>query len=367
MRFIITGGGTGGHIYPALSIAEGLKKEFDNPEILYIGTRSGLEKEVVPRAGYPIEFIQASGLSRKISFDNLKTLLRTLYGVGQSIVIIKRFKPDLVIGTGGFVAGPVMLAAILLGKSTLIHEQNAYPGLTNRLISKYVDHIAISFEESKKYFKGKKITHTGNPIRKEILTRTRNEGYKNLQLDRNKKTLLVFGGSGGAKSLNQAMLDFYKFIQKNPDFQLIHVTGKRDYKEHLKEIKERGIELSPRIRIEEYLYQIEDAYAVADLIIGRAGAITLAEITARGIPAILIPFPYATENHQEHNARTLEKKGAARVILDHQLTGDKLAEMVNEIFSTQGLIKRMKEASLKLGRPDAEERIINIIKEILNK
>ncbi|MCK4259019.1 MAG: undecaprenyldiphospho-muramoylpentapeptide beta-N-acetylglucosaminyltransferase [Halanaerobiales bacterium] len=366
MKFIITGGGTGGHIYPALSIAQGLKMEFDEAEILYIGTESGMEKDIVPRAGYKIEFVSAEGLSRKLTLKNVKTVLKTVSGVIQAINIIRRFKPDMVIGTGGFVSGPVMLAAVLLKKPTLIHEQNAYPGLTNRLIGNHVSQIALSFDESKKYFKSKKIIHTGNPIRKEILNRNREEGYRNLQLNSGKRTILAFGGSGGATSLNKTMLGFYDYVNKNSDIQLIHVTGKRDYQKQLKWIEEGKLHLGSRIQLKEYLYHIEDAYAVSDLIIGRAGAITLAEMTARGIPAILIPFPYSTENHQEHNARALEKAGAARMILDSELTGVSLAEKIDEIFTTRGMIERMKEASLKMGRPDADKRIIQIVREILN-
>ncbi len=187
MKFIITGGGTGGHIYPALSIAQGLKKEFKDSEILYIGTKTGMEREIVPKAGYQIEFVSAEGLSRKLTLKTVKTLLKTVSGVGQSMKIIRRFKPDMVIGTGGFVSGPVMLAAVLLRKPTLIHEQNAYPGLTNRLIGNKVNKVALSFEESKKYFKSKQLIYTGNPIRKEILKQNREDGYRNLQLKPGKR------------------------------------------------------------------------------------------------------------------------------------------------------------------------------------
>ena len=367
MRFVLTGGGTGGHIYPALSIANGLKKEFDNPEFIYIGARAGLEHQVVPDAGYPIKYINAQGLNRSLTLKNFKTLIKTSCGFVQSLKILKDFKPDCVIGTGGFVAGPVMLAAVVLNIPTLIHEQNAYPGLTNRLIGSHVNHVALSFQESKQYFKGAAMTHTGNPVRESILKRGWKEGYKNLNLERERKTILAFGGSGGAASLNQAMLDFYIFVKDNPRFQLIHITGRRDYEKQLKAIEKKGLKLDQRIRVEEYLYNIEDAYAVSDLVISRAGAITLAELTARGVPSILIPYPYATENHQEHNARSLEQAGAAKVILDKDLTGIALIEKIEDIFSTKGMLERMKEASLKMGRPDAEKRIIQIIKDILNK
>lgn len=365
MRCIITGGGTGGHIYPALSIANGIKKEFDNPEVLYIGTKSGLEADVVPRAGYPIQFVHSEGLSRKLSVKTLKTLAKTFLGVGQAIYIIQKFKPDVVIGTGGFVAGPVMLAAILLGKKTMIHEQNAFPSLTNRLVSKHVNQIALSFEEANKYLNGKKMVHTGNPIRKEILTRGREEGYRNLQLDPTKKTIFVVGGSGGATSLNNAMLEFYSYVQVQPDLQLVHVTGKRDYHKQMTVIQERGLRLSSRVHVKEYLYQIEDAYAVADLMICRSGAMSLAEATARGIPLILIPFPFSADNHQEHNARSLERAGAAKVILDQELTGDSLKMIIDEIFTTRGMIDKMRQASLKLGRPDADQRIIQMVRDLI--
>lgn len=367
MRFILTGGGTGGHIYPALAIAERLQEEFPQTEILYIGTKNGLERDVVPRKGYPIRFVNAEGLSRQKSLRNVLTLLKTVQGVAQAMAIIAGFKPDAVIGTGGYVAGPVMLAAVLMRKPTLIHEQNAFPGVTNRLLSKYVDHIALSFEEAESYFRGKQMTHTGNPVRREILTISREEGLQNLELAQGKKTILAFGGSGGATSLNQAMLEFYPYVAAHPDFQLIHVTGKRDYDRQMEAVRAAKIDLGPRVRVEKYLYHIEEAYAVADLVIGRSGAITLAELTARGIPAILIPFPHSTENHQEHNARALEKAGAARVILDKELTGAGLVEAVDEIFSMKGVLEKMKQASLMTGRPDADQRIIQIVREMLKK
>ena len=367
MKFVITGGGTGGHIYPALSIAEGLKEEFGAVEILYIGTESGLEKDVVPRAGYPIKYVHAESLARKIGLKNVITALRTVQGIGEAMGIIRDFKPDMVIGTGGYVSGPVMLGAVLLQKPTLVHEQNAFPGVTNRLLSRFVDHIALSFEEARKYLKAKEMSHTGNPVRKSILTHTREEGYQNLNLEDSKKTIFCVGGSGGARSINKAMLDFYPYILENTDLQLVHVTGKRDYDAQMAAIKERKITLGPRVKVEKYLYHIEDAYAVADLVIGRSGAITLAELTARGIPAILIPFPFSTENHQEHNARALEKAGAGRVILDKELSGEVLQKTADDIFNVKGTIEKMRQASLMMGRPDADKRIIQIVREILNK
>lgn len=367
MKFVITGGGTGGHIYPALSIADALKKEFPNLEIVYIGTATGLEKDVVPKAGYQIKFIKSQGFNRKLSFTNIKAVFKSLVGVGQAIKIIRKVKPDLVIGTGGFVSGPVMLAAILLRIPTLVHEQNVYPGLTNRLIAKYVHRIAVSFQDSEKYLPREKLILTGNPVRKMIWSQKRETGFKNLKLDAAKKTIFIFGGSGGAKSLNRAMLGFYSYVEKKPDLQLIHVTGKRDFADQKNEIKKAGLQLGGRIRVEKYLYQIEDAYSVADLIICRSGAITLSELTARGIGSILVPFPHATDNHQEYNARSLERAGAAKIILDWDLSADRLCQSVDQLFKTPSKLEKMKKASAKLGIRDADQRIIKVIKEILKE
>ena len=260
-----------------------------------------------------------------------------------------------------------MLAAALSKVPTLIHEQNAYPGITNKLLSRFVDRIALSNIDAKKYFKSKEKTIlTGNPIRPEILKKDRSEALRDLGLAEDKKVILVFGGSRGARSINQAVIGLYPKIKRS-NLQLLHITGKQDFDFVIEKANEMGIKDIERgnIMIKPYLYNMAAALAVANLVISRAGATGLAEITACGIPAILIPYPYAAENHQLHNAQSLEKKGAAKVILDDQLTTELLNEFINDLFTDQEELIEMADASKNLGQPEAIEKLINLIKDLL--
>ncbi|SDC35084.1 MULTISPECIES: undecaprenyldiphospho-muramoylpentapeptide beta-N-acetylglucosaminyltransferase [unclassified Candidatus Frackibacter] len=368
MKAILTGGGTGGHIYPGLAIAKGIEMNYEKAEILFVGTNEGLEAEIVPKAGYELANISSRGLPRKLSIEILTSLVTTGIGVWEAKKLINTFKPDIVIGTGGYVSGPVMLMASLMKKKTVIHEQNAYPGLTNRLLSRLVDKVALSNQDAESYFNGNsKLVLTGNPVRPEIIKARRLESYKELGLDPNKKFILVFGGSRGAKSINQAMEEVYKLSQKNPEIQVLHITGKNDFARVREVATKLGISnlKNGHIIIKPYLYNMAAGLAAADLVISRAGATGLAEITARGIPAILIPYPYAAENHQEHNARSLERRGAAKVILDHDLNGVKLVNEIQELIFDQERLDKMAKASKKLGKPKAVDNIIKLIDELI--
>jgi UDP-N-acetylglucosamine--N-acetylmuramyl-(pentapeptide) pyrophosphoryl-undecaprenol N-acetylglucosamine transferase len=370
MRVIITGGGTGGHIYPALAIAKGLLKENPKAEILYVGTEKGLEADIVPRDGYNFKTVTVEGLPRNLSLKLIKTGFKLLRGIGQAAKIIKDFQPDVVIGTGGYVCGPVVLMAALLGFSTVIHEQNAYPGITNKILARFVDKVLVTFPESIKYFPAKApCLLTGLPIRQEILRVSTEEGLKNLNLKAQKPLILVVGGSRGARSLNVAMVGVIEEFYRSKQAQILHVTGQSDYQDTIERLKLKGISLEEDgdIILKPYIYNMQDALACADLIICRAGATTLAEITAKGIPAILIPYPYASENHQEHNARSLEKRGAAILIKDKDLTGDDLAQTLKDLLNQQNKLQAMEEASLSLGKPQALDDIINEITNISKK
>lgn len=365
MRVIVTGGGTGGHIYPALAIADKIKSEFNEVEILYVGTRNGMESKIVPDYGYKYMAIRAKGIRRKLTLDNLGALLENLKGIEDSKKILKDFNPDLIIGTGGYVSGPIVLLASINNIPTIIHEQNSYPGITNRILSKFVSRIAINFEESSKYFDSKKTVITGNPIREEFFEVNKEKSYRELNIDRSKKFVMSIGGSSGQKSLNEAMLGF---IIRNIDkgLQILHVTGKNHYDSFINKLRELGIkEIPENIKIYPYFKNISKGLSIADLVITSSGAITLSEITAIGVPSILIPKSYTTENHQEHNARAIERKGAAKVILEKELTSNKLDEEVWKLLNDQNLLNSMRINSKKLGIKDAASRIVNIVKEIL--
>ncbi|MDF2634990.1 MAG: UDP-N-acetylglucosamine--N-acetylmuramyl-(pentapeptide) pyrophosphoryl-undecaprenol, partial [Pelosinus sp.] len=324
MRIIISGGGTGGHIYPAITIIKALQEKVKCCEVLFIGTQGGLEADIIPKEGFDIQFIDVSGFERRLTVKNIQTILKTMGSVWQSQKIIRKFKPDIVIGTGGYVCGPVLLAASLLKIPTMIQEQNVIPGITNKILSRFVDKIALGFSEAGQYFSNQsKIFFSGNPIRQEVMSATRAESIVALGLDPAKRTILISGGSRGARSINQAMLEVHQFFAGSKEIQLLHVTGQSEYNGIVGNFNQCGIDITTagNIIIKPYLYNMPQALAVADLAVFRAGAVGLAELTAKGIPSILVPYPYAAENHQEFNAKAMEDQGAAILIRDGELNG----------------------------------------------
>jgi UDP-N-acetylglucosamine--N-acetylmuramyl-(pentapeptide) pyrophosphoryl-undecaprenol N-acetylglucosamine transferase len=368
MRIMITGGGTGGHIYPALAIARGLREKYPAAEILYVGTAAGMEADIVPKAGYALKTVTVEGLPRKITPRALVTLGKLLKGIWQSLAVVRSFAPDVVIGTGGYVCGPVVLAAAICRRPTLIHEQNAYPGITNKLLARLVSRVMVSFPESVKYFPAQaRITVTGLPVRPEILAAEREAGLKRLGLAGDKLTLLVFGGSRGARSINRAMVAAAKTFAGRPGLQVLHVTGTQGYEETLAELAAEGIALDKvgNIRVEPYLYNMQDALAAADMVVCRAGAATLAELTVLGRPAMLIPYPYAAENHQEYNARALVDRGAALLCKDSELNGQMLTKVVSELLEDRQALENMAAAAKAVGRPQALAEIIKCVAEVL--
>ena len=366
MRVIISGGGTGGHIYPALAIAEALKKSHKDVDILYIGTEDSLEAELVPKHGFNFKTIRVKSLPRKINMKLFISMKELLLGIKDSRRIIKDFKPDMVIGTGGYVCGPIVYAAKKMKIPALIHEQNAYPGITNKILSRYVDKVLITFEESKKYFKfSDRVVITGNPIREEILSIDKKQAYKKLDIKEDQPLVLSFGGSGGQESLNDSFFDIIK--NNNVNFQLIHVTGKVHYKDFIGKLKKDRIDLKENIRIMPYLYNMPEALNTADLIVTSAGAITLSEISALGLPAILVPKSYTAENHQVYNAKTFENNGAALVILEKDLKWDDLLKKIEDLLNNEDRLKIMSRNSRKMGNNDSTGLILREIHKLTNK
>lgn len=306
------------------------------------------------------------GLARKISLKTLKTGFKLLQGVWQARKIIKEFQPDLVVGTGGYVCGPVVAVAAWQGIPTLIHEQNAFPGITNRMLAKWVKKVAITYSESAKYFPEEKTVLTGNPVRPEVALAKREKALTKFGLDPRKKTVLIFGGSRGARSINKALVEARANLQKENNLQIIHVSGKEDFvwvsgQKSMEEVKLGNVILKP------YLYNMPEALAAADLVVCRAGATTLAEITVRGLPSILIPYPYATDNHQEYNARSLEKAKAALVILDKNLNGQIITKHLLELINNEDRLEIMSQESKKLGRLQAAEEIVDCLYNLLKR
>lgn len=365
MKVIVTGGGTGGHIYPALAIAKGILDREPGSEILYVGTKEGMEARLVPETGIPFQGVPGQGLPRKLSLETFKVGAKSFKALWETKQILKKFKPDLVVGTGGYVSGPVVLSAALFGIPTLLHEQNALPGVTNKILARFVKKVMVTFPESIAHFGiRKKLVLTGLPVRSEIGMVSRQEGAQRLGLSPDRLTLLITGGSRGARSINQAMITVLNHLQDHPEIQVIWATGKATYEETLKALRDAKIHWKrENWKVLEYLKDMPEALACTDLFIGRAGAATLAELMVAGKPGVLIPYPFAAENHQEFNARALEKDGAAIVILDSDLTGENLWNTLQGLLNRPDDLKKMAKASKALGQPEALDKIVNVCLE----
>ncbi|MDF2523829.1 MAG: murG [Clostridiales bacterium] len=367
MKAILTGGGTGGHIYPAVSIAREIQSRYKNAEIIFVGTEKGLESKIIPKEGFALKTIKVRGFERRLTLKNLIAVKEAAFSIGSARKIIKAFKPDIVIGTGGYVCGTVMLAAAMMGIPTVIHESNAFAGMTNKLLVRFVDIIALNFEEASKYFKNsKKVVVTGNPIRTDIFDITKNEGMRELGFDEKIPLVFITGGSRGARKINQSIMALAEECSNNNSFQLLHMTGDTQYTSVMQYYKDRKIPTdSSRIKVVPYLHNMPYALAASDIIISRCGAMTLSEITALGKPSILIPFPYAADNHQEYNARALEKKGAAIVMLEKDLTQEDLKDNVLKLLNDKKKLEQTALNSKKLGVRNATEKIGELISELL--
>ncbi|MFC3882671.1 undecaprenyldiphospho-muramoylpentapeptide beta-N-acetylglucosaminyltransferase [Bacillus songklensis] len=362
MRVLVSGGGTGGHIYPALALINEIKKYHRDVEFLYVGTEKGLESTIVKRAGVPFKSVEISGFKRKISFDNVKTIMRFLKAVQMSKQYIREFKPDVVIGTGGYVCGPVVYAAHKSGVPTIIHEQNSVPGLTNKFLSKYVDKVAICFEQAAAYFPEEKVVLTGNPRASEVLHQDGGKGKESVGLTQGKKAVLIVGGSRGARPINDAFLQILDKVGSK-DYEILYITGDVHYDKVLDEVRKVG---NPsNVIIKPFVHNMPEVLAGVDLIVARAGATTLAEITALGLPSILIPSPYVTNNHQEKNARALSDKGAAVLCLEQQLSGEQLLHNIDNILTDSKLLQEMKQASKRLGISDAANRLYKVMIDLV--
>lgn len=359
MNIIVSGGGTGGHIYPALTIIRAIQQNEPSARILYVGTPHGLEADIVPREGIDFIAVDLAGFERKFSLENILRAGRALCALARASGIVRRFRPDVAIGTGGYAAGPILLAASLAGVPTLVQEQNVYAGVTNRILARFATAIAVGMEDARAVFPQNKTYVTGNPIRPEVLTASRGEGAKAFGFDPLKKTVLVSGGSRGARSINRAMVEVIARAAEQTDVQYLHVTGAEEHGDTLARIRNAAVRLEehPNIRVLPYLYNMPQAMAMADVAVFRAGATGLAELAARGVPAILIPYPYAAENHQEKNARAMEAAGAAEVILNRDLDGAVLTEALRTLLSDDVRRAGMAAAMKRLGKPKAAEEI----------
>lgn len=360
MKVIMVGGGTGGHIYPAIAIAEAIQDKILDSQILFIGSEEGLEVDLIPKERFSLVTIKSRGMLRKFSYKAISSPFIAIAGFFQSIGIIRSFKPDVIVATGGFASFPVILAGCFLRVPVVLHEGNVTPGLTTRICKWLASRIIISFEASRKYFMWRKVYVTGCPIRKEIVKTVKGIAIQNMGLRQDQKIILVLGGSQGAKSINKVIVDSLPDLS-SLNVQLIHVCGQRDHSWVMGSIKGNY----PFYHLVPYMYNIWDGLAAADMVISRAGATIISEILARGLPAILIPFPYSAEGHQDHNAKLLEEAGSAIVINDKELDKDRLVPELKKLLDDKPMLLSMQSASRALGKPDAAKEVVNIITSML--
>jgi UDP-N-acetylglucosamine--N-acetylmuramyl-(pentapeptide) pyrophosphoryl-undecaprenol N-acetylglucosamine transferase len=364
LRVVIAGGGTGGHLFPGIAIAqEFLAKSAEN-SVLFIGTGKPFEVSILSETGFAHKRITAEGFKGRGVWNQLVSIAKIPKGIIESMLILKDFKPDIVIGVGGYSAGPLVIGAWLLGIKIALHEQNILPGITNRILSRFADRIYVSFAETVMGVTPKKIRFTGNPVRKEIVQCA--ETLKNTDIKASKKekkfTILILGGSQGAHSINMALLDTFEYLENKEDIFFVHQTGAKDEEQVKRKYRQHGIENDTRAFFKDMACQ----YQRADLIICRAGATTVAEIKAVGKGAIFIPFPFAADNHQVLNARSLEMAGAAEIILEKNLNGNIFADRINYYVQQPEALQLMALRSKKLGRVDAATMIVDDCYELIS-
>ncbi len=377
MRVLVSGGGTGGHINPALAIADKIKSADENAVIEYVGTPKGMENTLVPKAGYKIHHVKVRGFKRSLSLSNFDAAIKAVTSVFAAKKIIKKFKPDVVIGTGGYVSWPVLKAASKLGVPTCIHEQNAYPGVTTRMLSKYVDKVMISFDESRPYFEcdKAKLVLVGNPVSQKMLSANKEKAREALGIAQNHKVILSAGGSLGAKPLNDNVFELIKNYSLKENIVHFHATGKAGWEEEsAKYINELGFEKTDdetlkrgNVTVCKYIYNMHRILAACDVEICRAGAMTLSELAVLGKAAVIIPSPYVTNNHQYENAKVLCDKGAAVMIQEKDLDGEKLVSAVMDLLENEEKRRQTENNVREFAVTDSLDRIYSIVKEIVKK
>ncbi len=360
LRVILSGGGTGGHIYPAIALADEIKRRYPDAEILFVGAKDRMEMQKVPQAGYEIEGLWISGVDRSFSLRNFIFPFKLMSSLSRSRKIIKRFKPDIVIGTGGFASGPLLRVAISKGIPTLIQEQNSIPGITNRILAKYTDKICAAYEKVKEVFPAEKTIITGNPVRQDLLevNKLKEEALNYFKLSKDKKTVLVLGGSLGARRINKLIEnDLKKF--KDEDVQLIWQIGKLYYDEYKKYD-------SVNVRVKEFINRMDYAYAAADVIISRAGAGSVSELCIVGKPVLFIPSPNVAENHQAKNAMAVTDHDAALMITEDELT-ERFELCFFSLLQDERRMKRFAQNIKKLALPNATSDIVDEVEKLIKK
>ncbi len=371
MRILFVGGGTAGHINPAIAVANYIKQKNPDSSILYIGAKGGMEERLVPQAGIEFKSISVSGFKRSFSPSAIKhnvgTVKKAITSSGEAKKIIKEFKPDLCMGTGGYVSGPVVRIAAKMGIKTIIHEQNAFPGVTNKMLSKHAKQVMLAMPVAQERFpKYAKCVNTGNPVRNEIILADKESCKKELGLD-NRPVILSFGGSLGARKINENIADLIVRSAKDGKYQIIHAYGQ--YGRWLPDLlAEKGVDISKcsNLDIREYINNMSTCLASADIVICRAGAITLSELQVQGKPSVLIPSPNVAENHQYHNAMSMVNMNAASILEEKDITETSITIKVDEILNDKNKLNLYSQNAKKMAVTDANQRIYSVIKKVIN-
>ena len=370
-RVVFTCGGTAGHVNPAIALAQLMAEKNPDTRFLFIGAERGLEKDLVPKAGYDFKTVRVSNFHRsfrpKEIRHNLESLVNLVRSPGEAKAILREFQPDVVIGTGGYASYPAVKAASKLGIPTAVHESNMVPGLTTEMLEPCVDRIMVGFESCRQHYKHPdKVLVTGTPVRGDFFRLTKAEARKQLGLTDDRPLLVSFWGSLGAAGMNRQMADFMALEAAHQPFHHLHAAGKAGYPTVQTLLREKGISLdsAPAVQLREYIYDMDVAMAAADLVICRAGASTVSELTALGVPALIVPSPYVTNNHQEKNARALEEAGGAVVLTEAESSGQKLFETACQILRDDSRRADMAKHMAALGIRDATERIYQVIQDI---
>ncbi|MBF0554203.1 MAG: undecaprenyldiphospho-muramoylpentapeptide beta-N-acetylglucosaminyltransferase [Nitrospirae bacterium] len=355
--FVIAGGGTGGHLYPGIAIAEEIKKQLKDVEIIFMGAERGIEARILPSENYYVKLLKTDGFVGVSLKKKITALFRFVMAFFKAYAFLRGLKPDVVIGTGGYASFIPVFAAMLLGIPTVVQEQNSVPGQANRILARFAKKICITYENSLSYFPKNKTILTGNPVREKILRADKAEGMRMFSLKEGRFTIFIFGGSMGASSLNKVVVDCLEYLKEMKDkIQFLHQTGEKDFEFVRAAYLRHGMSGT----VAPFIYKMPEAYASCDMIISRAGATTLAEITAIGIPSVLVPYPYAASAHQEINASRLAVSGAAMMIKEEDLTGESLSGHIQSLYNDGSLRAKLSRDCMTFGKPDAAKKVASI-------
>ncbi len=353
---LFAGGGTGGHLFPGIALAEEFRRRQPDLEIVFAGTRRGIEARIIPELGYPLVFIEVHGLVGVTGRRRLKALLNFPKAVIQALILLVRYRPALVVGLGGYASAPVLLAAIVAGLPWVLQEQNAFPGLVNRILAPFADAVFVAFAKAQEHLHSRKVYNFGNPLRDRVQRSGKSEIRSKKRAEKKEFNVLIVGGSQGASVLNQVVPSaLAKLTKRYPELKVVHQSGGRDFAEVVKAYEA----WTERVEVVEFINDIEAYYQNADLLICRAGALTLAELGELGKPAILVPFPHAAHDHQTFNARAFANSGAAWLRVESEFESQSLADDVESLMNDPQTLTKMAQAALKLARPEARERIVD--------